>query len=128
MVRIVDGSDPGIPYPVTTTHDGHADRQEGKSAMTRKSLFTLVTLFVALFIVAQASVVTAHDVCGDPPGAWCAAMTTPDSTGSMVVDPAVSSPTHAVSTDNYCDVAGGESLDRCVQRAASHATGAARVP
>ena len=96
--------------------------------MTRRSIFLLVTLLLALVVAAQSSVVTAHDVCGDPPGKWCAAMTTPDSTGSIVVDPAVSSPTHAVSTDNFCDVAGGESLDQCVQRAASHATGAARVP
>jgi hypothetical protein len=61
---------------VTTTHEGHAETQEGKPAMTRRSIFSLVTLFVALFVASQVTVVGAHDVCGDPPGHRCVPVTT----------------------------------------------------
>jgi hypothetical protein len=46
--------------------------------MTRRNMLILVTLLVALLIVAQTTVVTAHDVCGDPPGQWCVGMADPD--------------------------------------------------
>jgi hypothetical protein len=110
MVRIVDGSDPAIPYSVTTTHDGHAEAQEGKSAMTRKSIFTLVTLLVALFIVSQASVVTAHDVCGDPPGQWCVPMATRDGTVPLVVGNAAGTPAENTQGEELTPLRGHEQV------------------
>jgi hypothetical protein len=52
--------------------------EKGKSAMTRQSIALLVGLIVGLFIVFQVTAVTAHDVCGDPPGQWCMEMPIPD--------------------------------------------------
>jgi hypothetical protein len=60
--------------------------------MTRRSIYLLVTLLVALFIGAQTTVVTAHDVCGDPPGQWCAALPTSNGAGPIVADPVVGNP------------------------------------
>jgi hypothetical protein len=91
--------------------------------MTRRSILLLVILLVALYIVPQSTVVTAHDVCGDPPGDWCAALSNPAGAGPIVVDPATGTPAQDMQGFVLTPLRGHEHVVIALAQPVSAATG-----